>query len=261
MTRYLKIYWTLLKLNLTNLLIYRSNFISSCVASLLWGGLLVVSFFLLTLRTKFVNSWSRDELMLLAGSYSIVITLFHMLFARNFERFSQIINRGELDLMLLKPVNSQFLISFWLFHFANIIRLIFGLFFVGYMIIKMQLAITLLNLVGAVVLMIFSLTLLYAMWFVIATSTIWFTTLTNLSELLYSVTGLARFPKEIYRELAVYVFAFILPLSLVVATPTKALIGKVLGGDVWLLLGFAVGLFLLSRAFWRFALRFYTSAN
>lgn len=222
---------------------------------------MIVSIALLTSKTKSVNGWSRDELMVMSGAYSIVITTFHILFSRNFERFSKIINKGELDLILLKPIDSQFLVSFWLFHFPNLGRLLMGILFVIYMVSKMHIAVTLINVLGFVALMSFSVTLLYALWFIVSTLTIWFTTLTNLSDLLYNLTSFSRFPREVYQELKEYIFLFLLPISLVIATPVKGLLSKALSGDVWLLLGFSIGLFLLSRAFWKFALRFYTSAN
>lgn len=261
MKRYFGIYKILLRLNFSALIVYRANFISSVIASTSWGVLMIASIALLTSKAKSINGWTRDELLILSGAYSIVITLFHMFFSRNFERFSQVINRGELDGILLKPASSQFLMSFWLFHFPNSGRLLMGILFITYMIFKTGLTVSLINVIGFAALAIFSITLLYSIWFITSTLTIWFTTLTNLTDFLYNFTSFGRFPREVYQELKVYVFAFLLPLSLVVATPTKALIGKALAGDIAMLLAFSVIFFLLSGAFWKFALRYYTSAN
>lgn len=216
---------------------------------------------LLTSKFKVINGWSRDELIILASSYSVVVGLFHMIFSRNIDRFSQLVNKGELDQLLLKPASSQFLASFWLIHLPTISRVAAGLIFNFYMLSKLNISISLINLIGFVVLIIFSITLLYAIWFSVIILAIWFPQLSNLTELLYNLGNLSRFPREIYQELKWYIFVFLLPYSLMVATPVKALIGKSLTGDFWMLLGFSAVLLWFSRHFWHFALKFYTSAN
>lgn len=261
MTEYFRIYIALLKLNISRLLIYRTNFLLSAFDSLVWGVFQVSSMLLLTTRIKTINGWSRNELIILASSYSIVVGLFHVIFARNLDRFSQLINKGELDQLLLKPVSSQFLASFWFVNLATMSRVLGGLVFNFYLLNKLGMSVTFINILGFIVLTIFSLMLLYSIWFLATTLTFWFPQLSNLTELLYTLGNISRFPREVYQELKWYVFLFLLPYSLMVATPTKALINKALTGDFLMLLGFSVGLFILSKFFWRFALRFYTSAN
>src|SRR3989344_7678647 len=127
MNHYLHIYKTLLKINLVALLTYRGNFVSSVFSSILWAtfGLFLIS--LLTLRVPMVYGWNREELFMLMLGYNIIVGVFHSLFSRNFERFSQIIHYGELDTLLLKPIDSQFLLSFWLFNYASLSRIVIGI--------------------------------------------------------------------------------------------------------------------------------------
>jgi len=43
--------------------------------------------------------------------------------------------------------------------------------------------------------------------------------------------------------------------------PTQALLGKASAGFLWFAVAWAVGFFVMGRAFWKFALRSYTSAS
>src|SRR3989344_7547774 len=109
MKRYFRIYKQLCIISLSELLAYRGNFLNSLISSLVWGAFSIVSILLLTAKTKSVFGWTREEIILLTCSYSMLIGIFHLVFSRNFEYFSRIMDLGQLDTFLLKPLDSQFL--------------------------------------------------------------------------------------------------------------------------------------------------------
>ncbi len=261
MKKYLSIYKTLLGTNLSALMIYRGNFYSSLFSSILFGALSILSIVLLTSKTSNIYGWKRDEIILISTVYSIVIGIFHTVLSRNFDRFSRIVNLGELDLLLTKPIDSQFSVSMWVFNYTSIARIILGVLLTWYMVQRMQLNVGLVEIASFVVLTIFGIVLLYSIWFLFTTITIWFTRLSNIVDLMYFMTGFARFPKEMYQQLTEFIFLFILPLSLVVTIPTKAILNRILLGEVGELIILTLGLFIATRMFWKFALRFYTSAS
>jgi ABC-2 type transport system permease protein len=103
--------------------------------------------------------------------------------------------------------------------------------------------------------------LLYSVWFLAATITIWYPRLTNIVDVMYTFSSISRFPREMYQQLSWYIFLFLLPLTFIIVTPVRVLVGKLTPADTIGLVSFAAILFFLSRKFWRFALRFYTSAS
>lgn len=261
MLKHLKIYKILLNLNFSTLTAYRANFTNSLIASVGWGIFSVLSMLLVTSKTPIVFGWKREELLILVGAYSIVVGIFHMVFSRNFDRFSRIINRGELDVILTKPLDSQFLLSLWIFNYASFIRIIMGIIFTLYMVQKIGISIGFLEMMGFFLLGFIGLVLLYSLWFLAIATTIWFSRLSNLTELMNTITGISRQPPEMFKEFSSYVFIFLLPLTLIVVAPTRFLLQKATWQEVLLLFLFSVIFFCLSRKFWKFALRFYTSAG
>lgn len=261
MKHYFSIYKTLLKLNFATLAAYRVNFINSLIGGVIWGIFTISSILLLTGNSRSIYGWSRTELLLFTGSHSIIIGVFHTIFSRNFQRFSEIIHLGQLDSILLKPVDSQFLLSLWIVNYVNITRSIMGFIFTLYIALHAHYTITLSGIFNYCILLCIGLLLLYSIWFIILTFIIWATSLSNLVDLLYTTSGMARFPTDMYKGIVPYVFLFILPITLVVTTPTKMLLHRALAGDFFLLLFFTILLFTVSRFFWKFALRFYTSAS
>jgi ABC-2 type transport system permease protein len=261
MRYYFKIYKRLIRLNFALILTYRMSFLNSIVATIGWGFFQIIWIYMLTYRTKSVFGWSRDELIILAVCYIIIIAIFHLLFSRNFERLSRIIDRGQLDSLLLKPADSQFLISVWIIRYANIFRIGMGVGLLLFLLNNLHITVSLINIIGFFILIIFGLVLLYSLWFIFSTSLIWFPQLTNLVDFLYTINGMSRYPTEMIKTLPFYLLPVLIPFTITIVTPTKALLGRILAGDVIGLILITSALFFLSRIFWKFALRHYTSAS
>lgn len=258
---HLKIYRTLIKLNFSALLAYRFNFINDIIGSITWGSFHFISIFLLTAKSGSVYGWSREELILLTASFSFIWGFFHIFFGKNFERIADIIHYGQLDQLLLKPIDSQFLLSLYYVNFTGIIRLILGMTAILIILAKIRIAITFVTVLGYLTLIFCGLILIYSLWYIITSLIIWFTRLTNLVDLLFNISGISRYPPEMMKRVQVYFFPVLLPILIFVSTPTKVLLHKVLLGDVLQLIGVTLVFFLISRWFWRFALRYYTSAS
>lgn len=261
MMQYLRVYRQLLYMNFMVLVIYRSNFINSMLATVGWGLFSLYSVVILTAKTTEIFGWSRNELLLLNGYYGLIIGVFHVLLSRNLERFSSVIHNGQLDSILIKPMDSQFMLSLWMVNYTSLARIIIAGWYVWYMGGVLHIQLTLLSAIEFIALSITSLILLYAIWYTVVSCTIWFTKLSNVVELMYNITGMARYPQEMYTQLAWYLFAFILPLTLLITTPAKIYLGHGSLWDIFQLVCFSTIFFVLSRKFWKFALRYYTSAS
>lgn len=251
----------LLRMSLISLLTYRINFLSDVFVSLLWSSVTILSIVLLTSHSSSVFGWSRQELWLLTGIYNVTFGIFYGIFSINFNELVRLVNKGELDSWLLKPVDSQFSVSVWQIKYASIIRFVIGVCYVLYLLTLLQIKINLINIFGFFILMIFSILLIYAVSFSILTLTIWFTTLSNLVELLSDVNNTTKYPQEMYRGSRLFLFFIIFPLTLVITIPTKFLLNKYTFIDIASLVFVSMLVFFLSRKFWQFALRYYTSAS
>lgn len=261
MKRYIKVYLTLLQLNMSVLLTYRANFINSAVSSIGWGTLTYVSIILLTSRVSSVYGWTRNDMIMLTAGYNIVIGAFHLLFSRNFERFSTVINRGLLDSILIKPIDSQFLLSFWIVNYTSAFRVCVGVLVMLYMLFLSHIPLTLGGIIGFILFMVLGVIILYSTWFMFSTIIIWHTTLSNIVGMLYQINTVAAYPQEFYRGVNSYLSVIVLPLALIVAVPVKAMTHKITMIESLQIITLGIIFLFISRRFWKFALRFYTSAS
>lgn len=261
MRRYLQIYRSFFRFSLSNFLAFRANAVNSMISTVCWGIFQFAWILLLTAQTKSAFGWSKDELVILAIMFIIVIGIFHCLFSRNFDRFSSIIDRGEFDFLLLKPIDSQFTASCFFVSFPNLARSVLGLGLLVFYLNIRHITLTMPGVLGFLVLILFGLILLYSLWLFFSTLLVWFPRLTNIIDFLYTINGIARYPTEMFGEIRNFIVLFLLPFAITIATPVKVLVRGTLNGDVAGLITLSIGMFVLTRLFWLFALRHYTSAS
>lgn len=248
-------------MNFNVLLAYKIGFFNSVIGSFGWALFQMVSIYLLTSKNTGFYGWSREEMILLAAVFNIFVGIFHAIFSRNFGLFSQILNKGEFDSLLIKPADSQFLISFWRFSYSSLFRILLGAGFVIYILRTVNMALSLFSVIKFIIFLGFGVCILYSIWLLVCTIIIWQTNLSNLVDFLYTFNIVIRYPREMFQAAGSFTLYFLLPLTFVIVTPTKALLGKMSSVDLLGLIFFAVILLFISRKFWRFALRYYTSAS
>lgn len=261
MRRYCKIYWGLIKINLALLFAYRANFYNAVLITIGWGVISIISVMLLTAKTTSVYGWTREELYLLTGIYSIVIGIFHMLFSSSLERFARIISLGQLDSYLLAPVDAQLYLSIKNFRPVSFLRIIIGALFTTYLIQSLHITFTWFTLVVFILFIGMGVLLLYSVWFLIITLTVWNPNLSNLVDFLYNFSNLGRYPPALLLYTKNIIVFLLIPLTLIASVPARMALGDVTGIEIVGLLGFAVSIFILSRLFWKYSLKHYTSAS
>lgn len=261
MRRYLRIYKAIIKINIAYILTYRANFFNGMISSFLWGAFNVMWVTLITYKAKQAFGWQSNDLVIISIGYVILTGFSYTLFAHNFENFSRIIDRGEFDSVLLKPVDSQFHISTTRISIGSFIRTITGGSFLIWWVTSHHYVIGPVQLISFLLLLGVGVCLMYSIWFIFITSLIWYPNLSNLTELLYTFNGFARYPAEMIRSSGSFLLFFFLPISLIVATPVKVLLQKNAWGDMSILFGLSIFLLYLSRIWWKHALKSYTSAS
>ena len=238
---------------------YRLNFLFAALSSL--GGLAGSLFSLFLFYRKGYNfqGWTWQEALIIVGIFTFLEGFSSTFLASNLNRIVKHVQDGTLDFVLLKPINSQFWLSFHSFSLWGVPDMLFGLVIILYAGNLLQIGI------GAYLLsaipILFGVIIIYSLWFILGATSIWFTKIYNITEVLRGLLAAGRFPIGAYPPAYRFFFTFVVPVAFLTTVPAEALLGR--GNPVWIAGGgcLAVALLLLSSYFWRFALRFYTSAS
>jgi ABC-2 type transport system permease protein len=102
---------------------------------------------------------------------------------------------------------------------------------------------------------------LYSLWFVLATTAIWFVKTWNATEVLRAALSAGRYPISAFPAGLRLLFTLVLPVAFLTTVPAEVLLGRSSGAWVLASAGVALTMLTISRLFWRLALRYYTSAS
>jgi ABC-2 type transport system permease protein len=240
---------------------FRANFLIRVVTEVLWLGMQLVFLDVIYSNTPDVAGWNRWQMIALLGTIHLVNQLFEAFFFDNCARLVDEIRLGELDFILLKPVNSQFMVSLRYTDFASFLNGFLGVGLVAYAMGKLGVGVTLGGGILYAGLVLNGIAILYTMMFCLSTFTFWLGRSNNLFELYYQLGQFSRYPGEIYRWLLRAALLTVIPMLVVSNFPAKALFGSLPAAHA--AAGFLLGaVFLgLTTVVWRFGLARYRSAS
>jgi ABC-2 type transport system permease protein len=252
----IKIFW---RTAIAGELEYRLNFVFAALSSL--GGLAgsLFSLFLFYRKGYKFEGWRWQEALIVVGIFTFLEGFSSTFLASNLNRIVRHVQNGTLDFVLLKPISSQFWLSFNSFSLWGVPDMLFGLFIIFYAGSLLGVGISDYFL-GAIPL-IFGVVIMYSLWFILGATSIWFTKIYNITEVLRGLLAAGRFPIGAYPATYRFFFTFVIPVTFLTTVPAETLLGR--GDPLWIASGgcLAVALLILSNHVWRFALRFYTSAS
>jgi ABC-2 type transport system permease protein len=238
---------------------YRLNFVIATISSLtnLTGALFALSLFYR--KNQSFDGWTWSQALLVIGLFTLLDGFTNTILSPNLSRIVNHVQKGTLDFILLKPMDSQLWLSARNLGLGGVPNVIFGTLLVVYA--GHQAGVPPGAYLLGLVPILLSATILYSMWFVVASTTIWFTKIWNATEVLRSFLEAGKYPLSAYAPVYQFVFVFILPVAFLTTVPAQVMLGR--SSAQWLIAEglIATGLFTFSRIFWGFALRSYTSAS
>lgn len=265
--RYLRLYGSFARICLVREMSFRANFVTRCLASAMWLGFTLAFFRLIYLRTAHIGDWDPDHYLFFLGTGFLLNGLMDALFLENCDNLATSIRRGDLDFVLTKPIDEQFLVSCQRVDWANLPDLCVGAGVLGLAIYRTGEEVAPGRIAGYLVFLLAGLAILYSLMLVMAASSIWTISHRGLYEVWFYVTQFARYPAEIYGGSAAglalrILLMFVLPVLLAVNVPARYGVRML---DAWehaayLLVAAAAALW-SSRRFFRFALTRYRSAS
>ena len=240
-------------------LAYRSNFWISLLNSLLSLVVGVLSLQVIFAQVDSLRGWDHSQALTLLGVYLIVSALRGLFIGPSLEELAgmgQEVMTGRFDFTLLRPVDTQFLVTFRVWRLSSLVDLAVG---VGVIVAARPVnaaahlpAFLLALLAGAAVL--YSLLLAF-------TALVFWSPGFTFTWVFDAFFQLARYPVVIYPGWLRVLLTWLVPVGLMTTVPAQALTGS--AAPQTLAAGAALALALLgaSSLFFRRALRRYASAS
>lgn len=231
---YLRVLLTFLRNSLIRDMTYRTNFVVQCISSMSWTAMNLGFYVIVFEHTATIGEgtgWGRNEFFVFLATTWIVNAIVQAFFMPNADEFSELIRTGNLDFALLKPIDTQFLVSFTRVEWSSLANLGMGIALLIYALVKLATdqRVPLLPSPSAIVLyplyLACGVAILYSGMISLAATSIWLGRNQTLYDFWFYITNFYRHPMEIYQrgKIGWALWAFVLPILVVVNVPARLL--------------------------------------
>lgn len=233
---YVRVFLTFARNSLIRDMTFRTNFLIEVVASLSWMMANLGFYILIFSHTTSIGrdtGWGQYEFFVFLSTTLFVNSLVQTFFMPNANEFSELIRTGGLDFALLKPIDTQFLISLQKMDWSSLVNFLAG---------AVLLVLSVWHLVNrtdnplvltpAMVLLyplyvLCGVAILYSLMIALAATSIWLGRNQTLYDFWFYITNFSRYPMEIYSGKwgwpLRWLFTFIVPVLIVVNVPARLL--------------------------------------
>lgn len=240
---YLRVFGTFARNSLVRDMTFRANFLIDAVASLTWL-LMQVGFYLLIFRyTSEVGDWTKYPFFAFLSTTLIVNSLVAAFFMPNLSEFSELIRTGNLDFALVKPIDTQFLISMQRIEWSSLSNFAFGVGLLIYSVLRLDYRPSPAQVALYPVYVLCGVAMFYSLMILMSSISVWLGRNQSLYDFWFYITNFSRYPMEIYSGAIGtplrFVFTFVVPVLIVVNVPAR-IIAQPLADQNWPLALFAL---------------------
>lgn len=239
---------------------YRANFISRIATDIVWYAAQILTFETLFLHTANIGGWNAPQMRVFLGTLFVADALYMIFFHDNMQEFPEKVRKGDLDLLLMKPVSSQFFMSLQRIATALVGNLLIGLGWLTWALWHLE-DFNPGRLLWLVILIPSGVLVLYTIRIMMATMSIIFTRSDSLQYLWFQFYKLGMRPDSLYQPWLKYMLMSFLPVLVIAAIPARALTQKPEPGLYLYSVLLCSFLLWVSGRFWRYALSKHTSAS
>ena len=271
---YPRVAYTFLRNSLVRDMTFRANFLIDTISSMVWV-LMNLGFYVLIFEyTPMIGAgtgWGKYEFFLFLGTTLIINSITRGLFLANAVELSEHIRNGTLDFILLKPIDTQFLVSLGRIEWSALGPLGFGVLLILYSFGHLGYVPGPVTVVLYVFYLVCGCAIYYSLMIAMSSTAIWFGRNQSLLDFWFYITNFSRYPMEIYRgpwgDPLRWTFTFLVPVLVAVNIPARMLVRPL---DIrtaadWTLPAFTIAATLaglvVSRWIFRRALVSYRSAS
>lgn len=258
--KYSSLLFAFLKTSFITDLEYRMNLTIRFLSDVLWYLGQLMTFEVLFLHMNNIGGWSAPQMRVFLGLLFVVDAIYMMLWHEGLNSITEAVRKGDLDFLLIRPANSQFILTTQKISTAYLGNLMLSLSWLIWACSQVP-NFQWLNLLWLTIMIPAGLMTIYSIRFFLSATSILFTKADFLQFMWYTVFRLGHRPDTIYKGFMRYLVLFILPVSMVASVPARAILETPEWPMVfWALMLIPLGGF-LTHKYWQFCLSKYTSAS
>ena len=252
--------WTYLRLAVLVEIQYRVNLVVQLLQSAVAVGTALAVLTLVFSHTTDLGGWSHDELLVVLGLHVLLGGLIATFVQPNMSRLMADVREGTLDFALLKPVDTQLLVSCREVNVWQLADVVIGVAIAGTGVARVG-AVDAAGALGFAVAVVCGTVLVYCTWLVVTTGAFWLVRMDFVAELFDGLYQAGRWPVTIYPGWLRLSLTVLVPLAFAVTVPAQALTGRLTGVTLAAAVAFTGVVVVVTRWWWGRGIRRYDGAS
>lgn len=232
---YFRVFLTFVRNSLVRDMMFPANFIIETISSFGWVMMNVGFYLLIFQYTDQIGSggtegggWDKYQFFVFISTSMFINSVVQMFFMTNADEFSELIRTGGLDFALLKPIDTQFLVSLRKVEWASLANFTVAAALMIYALPRVEgFQLTVWQVLLYPVYVAAGIGILYSLTIVLAAASVWLGRNTSIYDFWFYITTFSRYPMEIYNGpiggWLRWGFTFVLPILIVVNVPARML--------------------------------------
>lgn len=260
LVKYSRLFKAFFKASLVADLEYRANFATRILTDVIWYAAQILTFETLFRVTDRIGDWNLEQMRVFLGILFVVDAVYMILFSENLDFMSDKVRKGEVDLLLAKPVNSQFMISCQRINTAIFGNLLLGIGWLIFALVNLP-NFDWMRILWLLILIPTGILSLYSIRFIFCSLALIFTRADSIQYLWFQLYRLGMRPDSIYVPWLKVVVLTVLPVAVIASVPARAVLDP---PHYWLfawVILWAGMILYFSHRFWNYCLRNYASAS
>ncbi len=259
--RYSRLFAYFVRFSFSRALEFRFDFCFRIVMDLFYYAVNLAFYQVIFGHTALLAGWNLGQMRVFVAGYLILDALIMTLISNNFWMLPILVNKGDLDYFLIRPVSSLFFLSLRDFAVNSFMNLVMaaGIFVWALRLYEGDKS------PGAIalyILLILNGTYLYYLVRLLSILPVFWThSARGLESAFWSVSKLSERPDGIYQGWMRRLLTTVLPFALMSSFPARVLFEGPSWDTLGLIVGVTVALSAFTLACWRWGLRSYSSAS
>lgn len=261
MKRYLRLYGYFVRFSVSRALEFRFDFFFRVFMDLAYYTMLLIFFKVIFRNTNLLGGWTEPQVMVFMAGWFVVDALQMTVISNNLHMLPSLVNRGDLDYYLVRPVSTLFFVSVRDFAVNSLLNLAAAVAILGWALQRYPEPLGWGRLALFCGLLLNGVLLFYLIRLILLLPVFWTHSVQGLQAVFYSMIQLGERPDGIYHGWVRRVLLSVLPFALIISYPARLLFEPF---DYWKLIHLALvtaGMFATVLLVWRYALRAYSSAS
>ena len=191
---------------------YKFNFIVGGTFELIWMVMYLIFINVIFLHSASINGWNKYETLMLIFQGGLMDSVFTFLIVPGLKRLPALINTGELDFILLKPLNKRFHLCFSEFDIPQIKNVFINIIGLVYCLRKLKIDLNFTKIGIYILLSINGFLMIYSIIFILMCFSFWVIRMDIVMGLGSEMIGIGNKPISIYPKIIQKFLIYIFPL-------------------------------------------------